>query len=150
MGVVAFDPAAFIVNFPQFATVSADALNYNFARAQQVLDNTDCSPVVDLTERALLLDLLVAHITALNQGVNGVAPSGLVGRVSGATQGSIRVDTDYGETSKAAAWYLQTPWGAEYWNDTAKYRTMRYRPGRSYPAPPQPLPGLGFGWRWRQ
>lgn len=150
MGVVVFDPAAFIVNFPQFATVAEAALTYNFQRACQILDNTDCSPVCDLTERALLLDLLVAHITALNQGVNGVAPSGLVGRVSDATQGTIHVGTDYGPTSAAAAWYLQTQWGAEYWNDTAKYRTMRYVPGRSYPAPPQPLPGLGFAWRYRR
>lgn len=150
MGVVAFDPAAFIVLFPQFATVPAPALTFNFTRACQILDNTDRSEVCDLTERALLLNLLVAHITALNQGVNGVAPSGLVGRVSGATQGTIRVDTDYGPTSQSAAWYLQTQWGAEYWSDTAKYRTMRYRPGRSWPAPPQPLPGLGFGWRWRR
>lgn len=148
MAVVVFDPAAFAAAFPQFATVPAPALTFNFGRAATVLDNTDRSVVCDVTERTTLLWLLTAHITALNNGVNGEAPSGLVGRVSQATQGSISVSADYGQTSQSAAWYLQTPWGAEYWNATAKYRTAAYLPGRSWPAPPQPLPGFPvFGGR---
>jgi hypothetical protein len=148
MGVVVFDPVAFVARYPEFATVSTALLGDYFVEATMLLDNTDSSPVRDWqNERRILLNYLTAHITALNAGVNGQMPSGVVGRVSSATQGTISVGTDYGPTTKAQAWYTQTQYGASYWNATAKYRSMHYRPGRSFPAPPQPLPRSGFLWR---
>lgn len=133
MAIVVFNPATFIVAFPMFATVDAGLLTGNFAMAGLYLNNTDASPVRDVGIRGQLLNLLTAHITALTNGVNGVAPSGLVGRVSSASEGSVSVSADMGATSSNAAWYMQTQWGASYWQATARFRTFRMAPGRSLP-----------------
>lgn len=133
MCVVVFDPTAFKTQYPEFSTISNGVLNGYFGLATIYLDNSDNSPVCDCTTRAVLLNLLVAHITALYAGVNGQAPSGLVGRVSQATEGSVSVTADMGATTNSQAWYMQTQYGASYWAATAQFRTARYLPGRSFP-----------------
>lgn len=79
----------------------------------------------------MLLTLLTAHITALTNGVNGQPPAGIVGHVNHAQQGSVSVSAGVGTMVYGQAYYMQTQWGAEYWQATAKYRSMRY-----IPAPP--------------
>src|SRR6201999_4036529 len=89
-----------------------------------------------------LLSLLTAHITALKDGSNGQPPPGIVGRVDKATEGSVSVSADMGTMAYGQAYYMQTQWGALYWQATARYRTMRY-----IPAPPVCADfngGLGF------
>lgn len=125
---VVFDQAAFLVRYPEFTAV-ASALPSYFAEATIYLNNTDTSPVCDLTIRAVLLNMLTAHVAALNGGVNGQAASPLVGRVNTATEGSVSVGTDMGPTSAAAAWFLQTKYGAAYWQASSAYRRFRYAPG---------------------
>lgn len=88
MAVVVFDPAAFKVRYPEFVTAPNILLGEYFTESGLYLNNTDASPVCDVTIRAMLLNMLVAHIAALRFGVNGNAPSGLVGRVSSATEGA--------------------------------------------------------------
>lgn len=127
-GVVVFDPTAFVVRYPEFATVQA-ALPALFGEATLILDNTVASPIQQIEQRTPLLWMLTAHLAALNLGVNGQAPSPLVGRVNSASEGSVSVGTDYGAQPATAAWYLQTKYGAEYWQATAPIRTMRYVPG---------------------
>lgn len=140
-GVVTFDPAAFIVRFPEFTTVSADALTAYFNESTLVLDNTDASMVQQIEQRTPLLWLLTAHLTALYSGVNGQTPAQLVGRINNASEGSVSVATDYGTQPATAAWYLQTKYGAQYWQMTASIRAMQYVPG--FPqAHPYPLPGF--------
>jgi uncharacterized protein DUF4054 len=127
-GIVTFDPAAFIAAYPSFTTVPAAALTANFTFATLLLNNTCCSAVKDAPTRAVLLNLLVAHITALLNGVNGQPPQGVVGRISAATEGSVSVTVEFQTQSEAAAYFQQTQWGAMYWRATAQYRTARYFP----------------------
>ena len=63
--------------------------------------------------------------------MNGEAASPLVGRINNATEGSVTVGTDMGQVPFTAAWFLQTKYGAAFWQATAPFRTMQYVPGRS-------------------
>jgi hypothetical protein len=143
-GVVIFDPAGFIARFPEFSTVSASTLTAYFNEATLVLDNTDASTVQQIEQRTPLLWLLTAHLAALYSGVNGQAPAQLVGRINNASEGSVSVATDYGTQPATAAFYLQTKYGAQYWQMTASIRALQYVPG--FPqAHPYPLPGFRWG-----
>lgn len=143
-GVVIFDPAAFLARYPEFNSLPQPSLPPFFNEATLLLDNTDCSPVQQVEQRTPLLWLLTAHLVALNLGVNGEAPTPLVGRINNASEGSVSVATDNGTQPATAAWYMQTKYGAQYWQMTASVRTMQYVPG--FPqAHPYPLPGI----RWR-
>jgi hypothetical protein len=134
MAVVAFDLAGFRVRYPSFATASDPLLNAYFAEACLYLDNTDASRVANVTARALYLNMLVAHLAALNFGENGQAPSGLVGRINSASEGSVSVSAEMGPPSGSSAWFMQTRYGAAYWQATAAFRTFQYLPGSSRPA----------------
>lgn len=125
---VVFDPSNFKLIYPSFATVPDVVLNNYFAEATLYIDNTDNSFVQDIGQRALLLNLLVAHIAALRSGENGQAPNGMVGRISSASQGSVSISSEYGSSSEMGNWFNQTRFGAEFWMLTAKYRTFRYVP----------------------
>ena len=129
LGVVTFDPAAFRLLYPEFSTVSDAALSFNFSIATLLLNNSCCSKVQDANIRASLLNVLVAHLTAINNGVSGQPPAGLVGRVTDATEGSVSVTAEYATTvSSSMAFYIQTKYGAQYWQLTAPWRNMRYVP----------------------
>ena len=130
-GIVTFDPVAFQSAFPAFALVPGAALSANFTFATLLLNNSCCSVVCDAPTRAQLLNLIVAHITALLNGVNGQAPGGAVGRIASATEGSVSATTEMMTQTESAAFWNQTQWGAMYWRMTAQYRTARYFPPRS-------------------
>lgn len=127
-GIVTFSPSAFKTAFPRFATVADAALSLNFVYATFALNNSCGSVVKDATQREALLNLLVAHITQLLQGIDGLAPGGLVGRVSDATEGSDSITADMGVVTFNAAYFMQTQWGATFWQLTSQYRTFRYIP----------------------
>src|ERR1035441_6967557 len=135
-GVVVFDPAAFIVLYPSFATVATAALNFNFLQATLMLNNTCGSSVCDAPTRELLLGLLTAHITALLNGVNGQGLSGLVGRITDATEGTVSVSAEMAvqTTSLYVASLSQTQWGMMFLAATVRFRSMRYvaAPPRNY------------------
>lgn len=143
MSVVVFNPTSFKLRYPEFNTVSSTVLQMYFDEATLYLNNTDRSLVQDVVIRSLLLNMIVAHISALNSGVNGQSPSGIVGRINSATEGSVSVGADYGLVTASQAWYLQTKYGAEYWAATTRYRRMRYVVGRSYSPTPQINPLTG-------
>lgn len=131
MAAVPFDEAAFRIRYPEFATLSSILLGAYFEEAQVYLNNTDTSPVRE-GMRSVLLSMLVAHIAALNAGVNGQAAPSTVGRVSQASEGSVSVTFDVGASaSQAEAWFAQTKYGWAYWQATRAFRTARYLPGRS-------------------
>lgn len=131
MAIVVFDSNAFLARYPEFVSVSAAALQACFAEATIYLNNTDASLVTDVNQRAVLLNMIVAHIAALNMGVNGQASSPLVGRIDQASEGSVSVHADMGPVTNSQAWWLMTKYGASYWQATASYRTMRYFSGKS-------------------
>lgn len=120
-----------------FATLTQDqVVNGALPIAEIYCRNDGGGPVSTAATQTTLLWLMVAHVCALIYGVNGQAPSGLVGRISSATEGSVSVSTGDYPASQNAAWYLQTPFGASFWAATAAFRTMRYRPAPRYPINP--------------
>lgn len=123
-----FDAAAFKAAFPSFAAVADASLGMAFTLATLQLNNSCGSRVCDATQRETLLNLLTAHIAALAYGENGLPPAGLVGRVDKAQEGSVSVSADMGTVVYGQAYYLQTQWGALFWQSTARYRTMVYIP----------------------
>lgn len=127
-GVVQFDPEAFKAAYPQFAAVPDTALTGNFDTASLLLQNTCCSVVQDANKRAQFLNLITAHLTQLLNGINGQAASGVVGRISDATEGSVSVSTEFATQSEMAAFYAQTQFGAIFWTAVAPYRLARYVP----------------------
>lgn len=141
-GVVTFDPAAFIVLYPAFATVAPDVLTGYFSIAELFLNNSCCSVVKDANVRERLLNLLVAHIAALLSGENGNPPAGLVGRVDKAAEGTVSVSASYvTEMSMSEAYFSQTQYGAMFWTATAGYRAFHY-----VPAPVDMCIGRGPGF----
>lgn len=156
VGPVVWDWAYFQRRHPTLAEwMNPDMGQMFFDIATLFLDNTDggspimipgfgvvgsrCtgSPVRDIAKRQLLLSLLVAHIATLHAPVGGAAPSGLVGRISSAGEGSVNVSVDYPQTP-GAEWFTQTQWGAMFWQATAVYRLGRYYP------PVVPLGGYSY------
>ena len=125
-GVVVFDPAEFRLLYPSICATD-EQLEMYFAMAETFLDNTECSIVKDLDARKTMLYLLVAHIALLSQQAESGNP--VVGRISNATEGTVSVGLDYGTMGNNERWYLQTPWGAMYWQMSKKYRSMVYRLG---------------------
>lgn len=134
MSIVAFDLTAFRARYPEFSSVTDALVTAYFNEATIYLNNTDSSIVADVNIRSTLLNMLTAHISALNSGVSGQAPSGVVGRVSQASEGSVSVTADMGIVPNTAAWFLQTKYGAAYWQATSSYRRFQYVAGQSLPA----------------
>ena len=143
--IVAFDPAAFIVAYPEFATLDPARLTEYFNIASGYVDNTTASPVVDGSpggQRATFLNLVTAHIAALLGGVNGAAPSGLAGAISSASEGSVSVAVQLpASVSEFGAFFGRTTYGQMFLAVTKQYRWGFYRPG---PQPSfSPLANLG-------
>lgn len=129
MAVAVFNYDVWAARYPDLATkVDAPLAEAYFLEAGLYLNNTDCSPVADVNVRLVLLNMLVSHIATLNLSeANG--GTGLVGRVSKATEGTVSVETSLGGLSDQATWFAQTPYGLSFWQATARYRTARYRAG---------------------
>lgn len=127
MGVVVFDPAAFKTRYPEFVSVSDALLTAFFTEAGLYLSNTDRSPVQNLTRRALLLNMLTAHIAWINGKLNGGGQPLPVGRTSSATEGSVSVSLEYMQPG-TQAWFVQSQYGAAFWQATTSLRGFRYRP----------------------
>lgn len=146
-GVVEFDNAEFIAAWPVFTGISSALNQQAFNIATLFLNNTCGSFVRDANQRMALLYMLTAHITFLNNGSNdgagNVTPApGVVGRIDSATEGSVSVSVSYSsEVSQSEAFYIQTKWGAQYWEATAWTRTAL-----AIPAPSFGPNGPGFPW----
>ena len=116
--------------FPELAlwTNSAQATQY-WTEATMLLDNTISSPVQDISQRTMLLNLLTAHISQLRQPLNGQPSSPFVGRISEATEGSVTVKAEMLAAPGSAQWYNQTKYGSQCWQMTLPFRSARYSVG---------------------
>lgn len=132
-GIVVFDPAEFVAAYPAFATLSNLQMASAFAVATIFLNNSCCSIVEDVNVRQVLLYMVTAHVCALIYGENGNAPSGIVGRVNTAREGSVSVGAEYAaDMSMSEAYFSQTPYGAMFWQSTVAFRMGGYiTPGPS-------------------
>ena len=138
-GVVSFDYTAWAMRYPELsASVAQPLAQLYFNEATLYLNNTGASVVRDLCTRATLLNMLTAHIAALNAPLNGQASSPLVGRIATASEGSVSVGTDL-QVPGSAAWAAQTKYGLAWWQATLPYRSARYirGPRSSYGYPGQ-------------
>ncbi|PVX61241.1 DUF4054 domain-containing protein [Paraburkholderia unamae] len=132
-GVVTFSWGDWSARYPELATSIYEALaQLYFNEAQLYCDNTPTSLIRDTSpggERELLLNMMTAHIAALNAPLNGQPSSPLVGRISGASEGSVSVQSQNDYPPGTVQWYQQTKYGAAFWAATMKYRTMLYTRG---------------------
>jgi hypothetical protein len=137
-GPVTFDYAWFQRRFPELSEwVSPDVAESYFDMATAMIDNRDAggvqevcqslklSPVTNIRTRQQLIGLLMAHLATLFSPINGVASPTTVGRITGASEGSVSVSTEY-PSVPGAEWFNQTKYGALFWQLTARYHMMRY------------------------
>jgi hypothetical protein len=143
--------STFTTRYPEFAVggaqpVSSDLYQAYWNEATLYQANNGAGPICDATNALMLMNMLVAHIAALNApNANGTAAPNTVGRVSNATEGSVTVGLENQYPPGTPQWYQQTKYGAAWWSATAQYRTMRYRPG---PVMGVPAGQFGFGRGW--
>lgn len=130
-GIVVFDYDGWAARYPELAGATDQALAQAYFDNDAVLylDNSASSPVPDVAKRKPLLNMIVAHVASLNaRTADGQAASPLVGRITNASEGSVSVAVDM-PAPDSAAWWMQTKYGAAFWQATASLRTMRYIPG---------------------
>lgn len=133
-GVVTFDYARWAAHFPEMAEFTPEArAEAFFDMAQNLyLNNSAASIVRDLKNRAWLYDLLVAHLAWLSRPeAEGGAGPGSVGPVTEARQGSIAVRYDLQGQPPSATWFMQSQFGAAYWQAISAWRSMRFIPARA-------------------
>lgn len=126
MAVVVFNYLGWAARYPELAaTANQDLAELYFLEAELFVNNSPWSVVCDVARRTLFLNMVTAHIAWLS------APDrqGVVGRLSQASEGSVSASFDYGTQAASAAFWLQSPYGASFWQATAGYRTMHYLPG---------------------
>jgi hypothetical protein len=116
-----FNFANFTLRYPEFSTLSQALLQIYFNEAGFYCRNDGAGPVSDQTTLDTFMNMLTAHIAALNGGVSGQAASQLVGRINSAGEGSVRVSTEM-KVDPGAAWFMQTKYGAAYWQASLPYR----------------------------
>ena len=127
---VTFNYETWVARYPEFAYVTSDLAELYFQEAGLYFSNVAGSWTGSLPQASLLLNMLTAHIAALNApNPNGTGGSRMVGRISSASEGSVSVQADMGDAtagSPSQAWYMQTKYGAAYWYATVNFRSAIY------------------------
>lgn len=152
-GIVVFSAPEFVALWPEFTGLLNPQMENAFNIAQILLNNSCGSIVQDANLRMSLLYMLTAHVCFLNSGTNdgagNVTPApGIVGRINSASQGSVSVSAAYATTiGQSMAFFIQTKYGAQYWQATLPYRSAFYVPPPAFGpnGPGFPWPGAGFG-----
>lgn len=153
MGAIAtFDYAVWVAMFPEFAACTPAQGQAWWNTAQLFFANDGTGPVQSPTDQQTYLNWLTAHVAWLraprdpagNPAAAGAPPPATVGRISNASEGSVSVAVEWPASGNPSeAWYVQTQYGATFWQLTAGFRTFRYS------ARPTPWPAPGRGWPWR-
>lgn len=135
MVAVTFSYATWIAAYPEFSACSSGQGQAWFDRAGMFCENTTCNPASAAGVLSPLLYLLTSHLAWLNAprdangnpASTGAQPSPIVGRINSASEGSVSVGSEWqGSGSPSEAWFLQTRYGAEFWQATAQFRTAQY------------------------
>ena len=126
---VFFNYQLWLARYPEFVAVpELTALQY-FAEATLYLRNDGTGPITDDAQQLHLLNMIVAHLAALN-GPGGIyAGSPIVGPITSASEGSVSISGNALDLSGTGAWFALTRYGFTFWTAMAAYRTMRYRAG---------------------
>jgi hypothetical protein len=134
---VIFVYADWVAEFPVFGAVSSTMGQSYFNRASNLFPNSTSNPAFAAGVLLSLLYIATSHIAWLNapRDANGnpastgqAAPS-LVGRINSAAEGSVNVSVELsgGDDTPSKAFWVQTPFGFEFWQASARFRTFRYR-----------------------
>jgi hypothetical protein len=126
MAAVVFNAANFKARYPEFASVADAMLGDYFTEAGFYLSNADNSPVRNIDRRTVLLNMLTAHVAFLNGALSADGQPRPVGRVASAGEGSVSASFEYG-TPGTHAWFIQSQYGAAFWQATTALRGFRYR-----------------------
>lgn len=131
MAAVTFNAASFKARYPEFAAVADPALLSCFDEACLYLSNGDNSPVGNVTRRAVLLNMLTAHIAFIGGLISTDNMPRPVGRISQAAEGSVSAAFE-NLAPGSATWFQQSQYGAAFWQATSSLRGFRYvsRPTR--------------------
>ena len=153
---VTFNYSQFVGAYPTFANCSPAQCAEAFAQACAIQPNNTCTPPFNAGTLPMLLNLLTAHLLWLtaprdNQGnpaATGKPPPALVGRINTASKGSVSAGVEWqdGGGNPSQPWFLQSQWGALYWQMTAQYRTFRYSPRPTRIGIPGGFRRGGFGF----
>lgn len=141
--------------FPELSGVAEGQATLYFGLAEMYVRNDGGGSINDPVKLTNALYLTTAHVAKIfSQQTNGVpttggieGPSPLVGRIDGATEGSVTVSAEMPSQPQSAAWWNQTIYGA------AVYKMLRPNwTARLVPAPRRtynpPVGGGGRGWGW--
>lgn len=134
----------FSSQFPELtATLTPAQAEAYWWMANSFHRNDGGGPIKNNNQQALMLNLLTAHIAKLMAPGPDGEPSGVVGRLSSFGEGSASGSAEY-QGPRTAQWYLQTQYGATYWELTAAQRTAFYTraPKRIFD-PGLPFPFIG-------
>lgn len=158
---VVFSYADFIAAYPVFNAVMSGQMTGYFAIASTLFGNNTVNLNRfggDLTVMTAIMYAATAHVAWLqasrdvngNPSTNGSQPPpGIVGRVSSASEGSVSVSSEWSKVdSSSEAFWIQTQYGALFWQMTAGVRTAHYLQNPAVRAVPLVPYGYGRGGRW--
>jgi hypothetical protein len=151
MGVIVqFNYAQWIARYPEFVQVAQAIAQEYFGEATLYLRNDGSGPVRDAPTQSRLLNMLTAHIAALNApSADGESASPLVGRISNATEGSVSVQAQNDYPPGSVQWYQSSKYGAAFWAATVACRSAHYLPNRKPVVGAGPwFGGVGGFGRW--
>lgn len=142
---VQFVYADWLAAYPVFSYLSEPRAQGYFDMAALYLRNDGTGPVVSAAVQTELLYLLTAHLAQLFAPPPSGTPTGLVGRIASASEGTVSVSAEF-PMNPDNAWFLQTPYGAAFWQATSAFRRARYVPGPGSIRPVPPYLGLNRVW----
>ena len=141
---VMFNYAVWVQRYPEFSSVSEELATLYFQEAGLYFANQGWTGA--LPQAPMLLNMLTAHIAQLNAPLNGQPSEQIVGRIGNASQGSVNVGLEYDSNgSPSQAWFIQTKYGAAFFQATAAFRQARYR-ARPTRVAQGAFPNSPYGW----
>jgi hypothetical protein len=139
--VAVFVYADWLLRYPEFAAVTEPTAQAYFDDVGALwIDNSESSTICPLRRRLILMYMLVAHLAFMAK--SSASGSGLAGRISSASEGSVSVSTEYNGPA-GLAWFAQSPYGQAYIQAMAGARQWRYR----VPAQRSPYAGVLPPWQ---
>lgn len=112
---ISFDPAAFVLHYPQFSNSQkypSTMLQLYWDDATTIMSNNTACGGLSLAQRTRALNLMTAHLAALN---TMAAKGENTGLLQGATIDKVSVQlTPPPEVNQWQWWLNQTPYGQQY------------------------------------
>lgn len=142
---VVFSVGEFFGAFPELSSLPPLRVSMAFTASTTIVDNSEDPDIVDDNQRKEILYLLTAHICLLMAqavtvtqgdpscgGAGTTISTGMTGRLSSATEGSVSIATEAISSGNASAlekWMESTQYGALAWMMLRPLFTAFYIPG---------------------